>query len=111
MTKHSQEEIDAKLSQASGLAAQGKSQADIAKALGISVMTYHRWRKGRRSSPHALHVVEIPSSLPAAAASEQEIGDLLLENTRLRRVVTDLLLEKVRLEELLGKPARKGYSR
>jgi putative transposase len=103
MTKHSQEEIDAKLNHATNLASQGKTQADIAKALGISVMTYHRWRRGRRSSASGLRVVETGASLSPAGAAEHDIDEILLENRRLRRVVTDLLLEKVRLEELLSR--------
>ena len=43
--KHSKTEIAAKLAQAGDLAAQGKLQSEIARTLGVSVMTLHRWRK------------------------------------------------------------------
>ncbi len=43
--RHSAAEIAAKLSQAAELATQGRNQIEIAEALGISVMTFHRWRK------------------------------------------------------------------
>jgi|SRR5690242_16934660 len=43
--KHSPDEIEAKLRQADQMVAQGRRQQDIAKALDISVMTFHRWRK------------------------------------------------------------------
>jgi hypothetical protein len=43
--KHSNAEIAAKLAEAEGLATQGKLQSEIARALGVSVMTLHRWRK------------------------------------------------------------------
>src|SRR5712691_5240354 len=43
--RHSKVEIATKLAQANGLATQGKLQSDIARTLGVSVMTLHRWRK------------------------------------------------------------------
>ena len=91
--RHSPQEIEAKLRQAEKMASEGKRQAEIAGSLGISVMTYHRWRKPR------LHARRAASAEPVR--SEQRIADLETENARLRRVVTDLLLEKVRLEDEL----------
>ena len=43
--KHSRAEIAAKLAQANDLATQGKLQSEIARTLGVSIMTLHRWRK------------------------------------------------------------------
>jgi hypothetical protein len=43
--KHSTEEIATKLAQADELATQGKLQSEIARTLGVSIMTLHRWRK------------------------------------------------------------------
>jgi hypothetical protein len=43
--RHSKVEIASKLAQAHDLATQGKLQSDIARTLGVSVMTLHRWRK------------------------------------------------------------------
>jgi transposase-like protein len=43
--KHSAVEIASKLAQANDLATQGKLQSEIARTLGVSVMTLHRWRK------------------------------------------------------------------
>ena len=43
--RHSKAEIAALLAQANEMATQGKAQNEIANALGISVMTLHRWRK------------------------------------------------------------------
>ena len=45
--RHSKAEIASKLAQAHDLATQGKLQSDIARTLGVSVMTLHRWRKAR----------------------------------------------------------------
>jgi hypothetical protein len=40
--RHSPAEISAKLEQAAAFAAAGKVQSDIARALGVSIMTLHR---------------------------------------------------------------------
>lgn len=40
--RHASEEISAKLAQAGELAAKGKTQREISKALGVSIMTFHR---------------------------------------------------------------------
>jgi putative transposase len=101
--KHSTEEIATKLAQADELAAQGKLQSEIARALGVSIMTLHRWRKtppGPRRASLATHETSQPERMRTAADG---IADLRLENSRLRRLVTDLLLEKIKLEELLEK--------
>ena len=45
--RHAAAEIAAKLVDANALAKNGQQRAEIAKALGISVMTLHRWRKMR----------------------------------------------------------------
>ena len=95
--KHAKAEIAAKLAQADELASQGKLQSEIARTLGVSVMTLHRWRK----LPSAAQAV--PTGLNGSSRTDQapeaRIGELQLENSRLRRLVTDLLLEKMRLEE------------
>jgi putative transposase len=79
---------------------QGRLHSDIAKSLGISVMTYHRWRKAR-GAPASLKPAIIAEHADGLPEREQmaRIRELQLENSRLRRLVTDLLLEKVKLEE------------
>jgi transposase-like protein len=80
--KHSREEIATKLSKADELHERGKTQAEIARTLGVSAMTYHRWRKEIRtitnldlstnpsrvattSSPHVSAVsIALPSAMP-----------------------------------------------
>ena len=47
--KHSKAEIAAKLAEAEDLATQGKLQSEIARALGVSVMTLHHGASCRRS--------------------------------------------------------------
>jgi transposase len=101
--RHSSAEIAAKLEEANALVAQGKRQQDIARALGISVMTFHRWRKAQLArSDTPLQPASRAGGLDGLTDQDpgQRIAQLELENSRLRRLVTDLLLEKVRLEEI-----------
>jgi putative transposase len=104
LKKHSEAEIAASLAQANDLAAQGKVQSEIAKTLGVSVMTLHRWRK-----------LPVKSSGEPKAPAQQElshsqrIADIQLENARLRRLVTDLLLEKMKLEETVQGSLSPGH--
>jgi transposase-like protein len=101
MKRHRPEEILAKLRQAQDLERQGQSQGQVCKALGISVMTFHRWRKEAK---------RFPQSASAAIKNDDGIGtskqieDLRLENRRLRKIITDLLLEKLKVEEATAVP-------
>ena len=103
--RHSAAEIAAKLGKADILSSEGHTQSEIAEALGISVMTFHRWRKARLSLPpempagvRTLSQLVSDKHLPASDRTSR-IAELQLENSRLRRLVTDLLLEKLRLED------------
>ena len=82
--KHSREEI-------AELHERGKTQAEIARTLGVSAMTYHRWRKAR--SQPGLNGNCVPD-FPQSAVEE-----LHKENRRLRQLLTDLSLEKLKLQE------------
>jgi putative transposase len=105
MKKHSHEEILLKLARADELARTGNSQVDICKALGVSVMTLHRWRKlpmPKREAvvphDHAGDRKTLTNS-PTVDEMRRVLEELTLENQRLRKIVTDILLEKMRLEE------------
>ena len=97
--RHSRVEIASKLAQANDLATQGKLQSEIARTLGVSVMTLHRWRKAPRSPQLALMRTHEVTRPDRTRGVDDRIAELQLENSRLRRLVTDLLLEKIRLEE------------
>ncbi|TCU76723.1 Homeodomain-like domain-containing protein [Bradyrhizobium sp. R2.2-H] len=102
--RHASGEISAKLAQANELAAKGKTQREISKALGVSIMTYHRWKKMLKSSPADNGVRALdsrPQSGANDASSDETIKRLELENAQLRRLVTDMLLEKLKYEEEL----------
>lgn len=108
--RHSVPEIAAKLHRADQMATDGMLQSDIARALGVSVMTYHRWRASRAATARAgeTPVVEARPQIARTAEREQtgELERLQIENFRLRKLLTDLLLEKARLEETLSPRAR-----
>jgi len=102
--RHGAAEIAAKLLEADALAAKGQTQAELAKALGVSVMTIHRWRKMReqdlsRSRADVALDQSVLGKTNSEAGSLSRIAQLQLENARLRKLVTDLLLEKMRLED------------
>jgi len=82
--RYKPEEIVAKLRQVDVLTSQGQSVADAIRALGVSEITYYRWRQefgGLKSD------------------QVKRLKDLETENTRLRRVVSDLTLDKLILQE------------
>jgi putative transposase len=93
--RHSHAEIAAKLAQADIMSQEGRTQGDIARSLEVSVMTFHRWRKAHRQR------ASVPSTQETAPGRNhrERIAELQLENSRLRRLVTDLLLEKIKLAE------------
>jgi len=97
--RYSRAEIATKLAQANDFARQGKLQSDIARTLGVSVMTLHRWRKAL-PGPQTAFAASHEASLPDRPRGVHDrIAELQLENSRLRRLVIDLLLEKIVLEE------------
>lgn len=100
--RHTSAQIATKLAMADEMAAMGRLHGDIAKSLGVSLMTYHRWRKARTAVARPSPPSTMSADLPAALNNWRQVGqiqDLQQENSRLRRLVADLLLEKVTLEE------------
>ena len=78
------EDIIAKLREADVLLSQGTAVAEVVKALAISEVTYYRWRK------------EYGGMKVSQAKRLQELEK---ENTRLRKAVSDLTLDKLILQE------------
>ena len=108
MKRHRPEEILAKLRQAQDLERQGQSQGQVCKALGISVMTFHRWRKEAKRFPQiasaAIKNDDDVEVWDVGTGTSKQIEDLRLENRRLRKIITDLLLEKLKVEEATALP-------
>lgn len=82
--RHKPEEIVAKLRQVEIVTAQGKSIAEAARSIGVSEQTYFRWR----SEFGSMKTEQV-----------KRLKELELENTRLRRAVSDLTLDKLILTE------------
>jgi transposase-like protein len=82
--RHTAEEIVAKLRQVDVLTAQGRSVAEAVRAIGVTEVTYYRWR----SEYGGLKGVQV-----------KRLRELEAENTRLRRAVSDLTLDKMILAE------------
>lgn len=78
------EEIISKLREAQVRFSQGASVAEVVRALQISEVTYYRWRKeyGGMKVEQAKRLKEVER-----------------ENSRLRKAVADLTLDKLILEE------------
>jgi putative transposase len=103
MKRHDLHEVSAKLRLADDMMRDGKSQKDACKSLGISVMTFHRWRKLATPTESFPLLEEKQQGTGANGVDHSIIDDLTLENHRLRRIVSDLLLEKMKIQEALDK--------
>ena len=82
--RHKPEEIVAELRQVDVLVSQGQTVADAVRAIGVTEVTYYRWRQefgGLKSD------------------QVKRLKDLEAENARLRRAVSDLTLDKMILTE------------
>jgi hypothetical protein len=73
--RHASGEIAAKLAQANELAAKGKTQREISKALGVSIMTYHRWKKMGGDAESAENPGRVNPEL--RSAKKRDFGDLI----------------------------------
>jgi transposase-like protein len=82
--QHKPEEIVAKLRQVEVLVGQGKTVAEGARAIGVTEATYYRWR----AEYGGLKLDQV-----------RRLKQLEQENSRLRRAVSDLTLEKLILKE------------
>jgi transposase-like protein len=84
------EEIVAKLRQVEVLNSQGKTVADAVRAIGVTEVTYYRWRKEYGG---------------LKGDQVKRLKELEAENARLRRAVSDLTLDKM----ILAEAARGNY--
>jgi transposase-like protein len=82
--RHSAEEIVTKLRQVDVLTSQGKSVVEVVRSIGVTEVTYCRWR----SEYGGLKGDQV-----------KRLKKLEMENSRLRRAVSDLTLDKMILAE------------
>ncbi len=82
--RHSAEEIVAKLRQVEVLTAQGRPVSDAIRTIGVTEVTYYRWRNEYGG---------------LKGDQVKRLKELEAENTRLRRAISDLTLDKLILQE------------
>ena len=82
--RHKPEEVVAKLRQVDVLVSQGQSVADAVRSIGVTEVTYYRWRQ----EYGGLKTEQI-----------RRLKELETENARLRRAIADLTLDKLILKE------------
>ncbi len=82
--RHSAEEIVAKLRQVDVLIAQGRPVADAVRTIGVTEVTYYRWRNEYGG---------------LKGDQVKRLKELETENSRLRRAVSELTLDKLILAE------------
>jgi transposase-like protein len=82
--RHTAEEIVAKLRQVDVLMAQGRPVADAVRAIGVTEVTYYRWRNEYGG---------------LKGDQVKRLKELETENSRLRRAISDLALDKQILQE------------
>ena len=81
---HKPEEIVARLRQVDVLVSQGQNIADAIRQIGVSEVTYYRWRQ----EFGGLKTEQV-----------KRLKELEMENSRLRKAVSDLTLDKLILQE------------
>ena len=81
---HKPEEIVVKLRQVDVLVSQGQNIADAIRQIGVSEVTYYRWRQ----EYGGLKTDQV-----------KRLKELETENTRLRKAISDLTLDKLILQE------------
>jgi transposase-like protein len=82
--RYKPEQIVMKLRQVDVLVSQGSSVADAIRQIGVSEVTYYRWRQ----EFGGLKIEQV-----------KRLKDHEVENARLRRAVSDLTLDKLILQE------------
>jgi transposase len=84
--RHKPEEIVAKLRQLDVLTSQGKKTGEAIRSIGVAEATYHRWR----NEFSGLKLDQV-----------KRLKELELANSRLRKAVSALTLDKLILSEAL----------
>ena len=100
--RYTPEQIIGKLRQAEVRSAEGARVAEIVRELGISEQTYYRWRGeyGGLKVTQAKRLKELERENGRLKVTQaKRLKELERENGRLKRVVADLTLDKLILEE------------
>ena len=84
--RHTPEQIIAKLREADAILGAGKTIGQVVQQLGISEQTYHRWRNQYGGMK---------------ASDAKRLKQIEQENTRLKKAVAELTLDKQILKEAI----------
>ena len=82
--RYQPEEIISKLREADILIGQGNTVAHAIKSIGVTEVTYYRWRQEYGG---------------VSTSQAKRLKEMEIENTRLRKAVSDLTLDKLILQE------------
>ncbi len=85
MKRHTPEEIVTKLRRVEALTADGSTVADAVREVGVTEVTYYRWRK---------------TYAGIGKPEARRLRDLEQENARLKKLVADLSLDNDILKEV-----------
>ena len=85
-TRHRPEQIIAKLREADGMLAAGRTIGEVCQSLGVSEQTFHRWR-------HQYGGMK--------AEEAKRLKELEEENKRLKKLLAEAELDKAILKEAL----------
>ena len=88
--RYTSEEIVTKLRQVDVLTSQGRPVAEAVRSIGVTEVTYYRWRQEYGG---------------LKGDQVKRLKELEAENTRLRRAISDLTLDKM----ILAEAARGNY--
>ena len=83
--RHTPNQVIRKLREAERMLGEGRSTAEVAKALGVSENTFHRWRNQYGGMK---------------ANDAKRLKELEKENGQLKRIVADKELENLALREI-----------
>ena len=83
--RHTPNQVIRKLREAERMLGEGKTTAEVAKALEVSEVTFHRWRAQYGGMK---------------ADDAKRLKELERENARLKRIVADQVLENRALKEV-----------
>ncbi len=84
--RHTPEQIIAKLREADAILGAGKTIGQVVQQLGVSEQTYHRWRNQYGGMK---------------ASDAKRLKQIEQENTRLKKAVAELTLDKQILQEAI----------
>jgi transposase-like protein len=109
MRKHKAEEIVAKLKHVEGSAASGKRISECVREIGVTEVTYYRWRNryGGLESDLVQHLTELEAEI---VTLRRLVSDLTLDKLILAEATTEAMSPELRAAYVLHATAAFGVS-